>query len=126
MSRRLSATGLPAVASLLVLVSSACCVGPLAIVLSFVGLTGGTLLEIENAVGPFRPAMLTLTVVALAAGFRSSYRSGAGSCEEGQPCALPRNRRIERIFLWIAAALFLTLLYFTYVHPNLDVLFGIY
>ena len=126
MSSRLSASGLPAVTSVLVLVSSACCVGPLAVVLSFVGLTGGTLLAIENVVGPFRPAILTLTLIALAAGFRSAYRSGAPACKEGQLCALPRNRRIERIFLWIATGLFFTLLYFTYVHPNLDVLFGIY
>jgi len=123
-ARNLPAAGLPAVASILVLVTSACCVGPLAVGLSFLGLTGGTLLAVENVLGPFRPVLFVLTVAALAVGFRSAYRSR--KCTEGSPCALPRSAVIERALLWVATLLFLTLLYFTYVHPNLDVLFGIY
>lgn len=84
MRSRLTSSSLPVAASVLVLVSSACCIGPLAVMLSFVGLTSGTMLAVENVVGPFRPLILSATV------------------------------------------LFVALLYFTYVHPNLDVLFGIY
>lgn len=121
-----SSSGFPALASILVLVSSACCIGPLAVLLSFVGLSSGTLLAIENVVGPFRPVILGLTVVSLAIGFYFAYRPQLVACEDGKICAHPQSRRIQRWLLWIAMGMFLVLLYFTYVHPNLDVLFGIY
>ena len=44
MQSRLASGSLPVFASALVLVSSACCIGPLAVVLSLVGLTSGTML----------------------------------------------------------------------------------
>ena len=121
-----TSTGVPLLASTLVLVSSACCIGPLAVVLSFVGLSGSTLLAIENVVGPFRPVILSLTLAFLGTGFYFAYRRQEVSCEDGKICARPGSRRIQKILLWSATGLFLVLLYFTYVHPNLDVLFGIY
>ncbi len=126
MESRLTSSSLPVVASVLVLVSSACCIGPLAVVLSFVGLTSGTMLAVENVVGPFRPLILSVTVLSLAAGFHAAYRKQEVACEDGKVCSRPGARRLQRLLLWLATALFLALLYFTYVHPNLDVLFGIY
>ena len=121
-----TSTSVPLLASVLVLVSSACCIGPLAVVLSLVGLSGSTLLAVENVVGPFRPLILTLTVAFLGTGFYFAYRRQEVGCEDGKICALPGSRRIQKILLWSATGLFLVLLYFTYVHPNLDLLFGIY
>ena len=126
MQSRLASGSLPVFASALVLVSSACCVGPLAVVLSFVGLTSGTMLAVENVVGPFRPLILSATVLFLAIGFHAAYRKQDVVCEDGKVCARPGARRLQRLLLWVATSLFLALLYFTYVHPNLDVLFGIY
>lgn len=120
----LPATGTSVLATLLVFVSSACCVGPLAVALSFVGLSSSTLLTVENTFGPFRPYILGLTVLVLAVGFWAAYRKEP--CEDGQVCAVPATRRVQRAALWLAAVLLAALLYFTYVHPNLDVLFGIY
>lgn len=127
-NKSLAVTGTSVMSSLLVLVSSACCVGPLAVVLSFVGLSSGTLLAIENVVGPFRPAILSLTAVFLIAGFFFAYRPLKEACDPGpgKICSHSHSRKLQRIFLWIAASLFLMLLYFTYIHPNLDVYFGIY
>ncbi len=126
MDSRLTSSSLPVVASALVLVSSACCIGPLAVVLSFVGLTSGTMLAVENVVGPFRPLILSATVLFLGVGFYAAYRKQEVECEDGKVCARPGARRVQRLLLWVATLLFLALLYFTYVHPNLDVLFGIY
>lgn len=116
--------GAPA-AAISVLVSSACCIGPLAVVLSYVGLSAGTMLAIENVVGPFRPIVLGATVSLLALGFYGAYRP-VDACEPGEACARPASRRLQRAALWAATAFFLVLLYFTYVHPNLDLWFGIY
>ncbi len=121
-----TSTSVPLLASVLVLVSSACCIGPLAVVLSLVGLSGSTLLAVENVVGPFRPLILTLTVAFLGTGFYFVCRRQEVGCEDGKICARPGSRRIQKILLWSATGLFMVLLYFTYVHPNLDLLFGIY
>jgi len=125
MKASVSATGSSVIATLLVFGSSACCVGPLAVALSFLGLSSSTLLAIENLFGPFRPYLLGATVVFLGIGFYAAYRP-LEACDPDKACAQPARRRVQRILLWFAAGLMLVLLYFTYVHPNLDVLFGIY
>ena len=84
------------------------------------------MLAVENVVGPFRSPILSVTVVFLGIGFYAAYRKQEVECEDGKVCAQPGSRHVQRVLLWIATLLFLTLLYFTYVHPNLDVLFGIY
>ncbi len=125
-NKSLAVTGTSVMSSVLVLVSSACCVGPLAVVLSVVGLSGGTLLAIENVVGPFRPVILSLTAIFLGAGFFFAYRPMKEVCEPGKVCSHSHSSKLQRILLWIASSLFLVLLYFTYIHPNLDIYFGIY
>ncbi len=123
----LSATGSSVAATLLVFVGSACCIGPLAGVFTLVGLSGSTVLLVENTVGPYRPYVLALTVLSLTVGFYAAYRPvAATSCAPGTACARPESRKLQRGFLWFASSLFLVVLYFTYVHPNVDVYFGIY
>ncbi len=56
-----SATGSSMVTMLLVFVSSACCIGPLMVVFSFVGLSMTTVLSIENIFGPYRLLILAAT-----------------------------------------------------------------
>ena len=124
MKTSVSATGSSVIATLLVFVSSACCIGPLAVVFSFVGLSSSTMLVVENLFGPYRLYILGLTVLFLGIGFYAAYRKEP--CEDGKVCAIPATRRLQRLLLWVATGLMLVLLYFTYVHPNLDVLFGIY
>lgn len=125
MKRLFSSPGGSWIALLGVVVSSACCVGPLSVALSFIGLSGSTLLAVENVMGPFRPYILVATAGFLGLGFYTAYRPQE-ACEPGKTCARPESRRTQRIFLWIATPLLLILLYFTYIHPNLDVYFGIY
>ncbi len=126
MNNTISSTASSAITTLFVFLSSACCVGPLIIVFSFIGLSGSTILAIENTVGPYRPLILGFTATLLVTGFYFAYRQQTGVCLPGKICAHPKSRMIQRISLWFSVLLFLILLYFTYIHPNLDILFGIY
>lgn len=118
-------------ATVAVFLSSACCVGPLGVVFAWVGLSGTTLLAVESVLGPFRPWVLGATVLALGYAFRATY-GGDPSCDlegegaTGEPEPSRKPGWIHQTVLWSAATLFVLLLYFTYVHPNLDILFGIY
>ena len=67
---------------------------------------------------PRRLYILGLTVLFLGIGFYAAYRKEP--CEDGKVCAIPATRRLQRLLLWVATGLMLVLLYFTYVHPNLD------
>ena len=126
MNNSTSSTGGSVITTLFVFLSSACCVGPLAVMFSFIGLSSSVLLSIENIVGPFRPFILGLTSVLIGTGFYFAYRPQKEACEAGKVCAYPKSQRVQRLALWFSTALMLILLYFTYVHPNLDVLFNIY
>jgi len=123
--RRLAAGAAPLASPVLVLLSSACCVGPLAVVLSWVGLSGSALLALENTLGPYRPWILGATLVSLIVGFRSAYGSEP-ECAPGAVCARSGSLRARRAALWLAASLMGVLLYLTYVHPNLDLYLGVY
>ncbi len=125
MSSTLKSTGGSVAATVLVFVSSACCVGPLAVVLSFVGLSSGTVLLLENTFGPYRPYVMALTALALGIGFYDAYRQDR-SCEPEKLCNVPASRRVQRVLLWFATTLLVVLSYYTYVHPNLDLYFGVY
>lgn len=117
-------TGSP-LAAIGILVSSACCVGPLSIGLSWIGLSTSTALAIESVAGPFRPVILVGSALLLGVSFYQAYRP-LERCDPDAACAAPRSRRLQRIFTWSATTFFAVLLYFTYIHPNLDVYFGIY
>jgi len=122
----MSTGGSTLVASLMVMASSACCIGPLAVVLSFVGLSTSTMLAVENVFGPFRPYILSFTILFLAVGFYAAYGRGRLRCEDGTLCAIPGTLHFQRILLWAVTFLLVALLYFTYVHPNLDIYFDLY
>ncbi|GIW40308.1 MAG: mercuric transporter [Candidatus Binatia bacterium] len=95
--------------------ASACCVGPF--VLAVLGLGGaGLLLRFE----PYRPYLLTVTLLFLAAGFYLVYgrpraRTSAESCE----CPAPRTNRAGKVLLWFATGLVAIFLAFPYVAPYL-------
>ena len=88
MNNSISSTTSSVFTTLFVFLSSACCVGPLIIVFSFIGLSGSTILAIENTVGPFRPLVLGLTTALLATGFYFAYRPQKEVCEPGKICEL--------------------------------------
>jgi len=91
--------------------ASVCCIGP--IVAAMFGMTSlAALVKYE----PLRPLFGVVTVVLLAAAFYMTYRNRpAEACVPGSVCetqGVGRIQRINRVALWIAAALALIVLTF--------------
>ena len=97
------------------LLASACCVGPLALVM--VGISGAwistlTLLE------PYRWIFIGVALVFMALAWRRIYRApGAADCEPGTVCALPQTNRVYRVMFWVVSALVLLAFAFPYFAP---------
>ena len=82
--------------------ASLCCILPVMVAFAGVGSAAlGAKLE------PFRPYFLVVTIAILAFAFYRAYRPE--KCEPGQACAVPANRRRQRIVLWMIAAVALAL-----------------
>ncbi len=92
------------------LVSSSCCVLPLA--LFSVG-AGGAWIGQLAALAPYQPIFLAVTLGFLGGGFWIVYRRPKAACIR------PGSRRAVRIALWSAAALAVTAAAFPYVAPPL-------
>lgn len=108
-------TGASALAAggLAALLASACCLGPLVLVMLGVGgawIGNLTLLE------PYRPFFLGGALVAMFAAWRRIYRPVA-ECAPGEACALPAVRRGYRTLFWGIAVLVLVAFAFPYVLP---------
>lgn len=86
-------------------VASACCIGPVALVLLGLGTFGASLAALE----PYRPLFLVATTALLLAGFYAAYRP-LTDCEA---CS-PASRRRTQITVWIAAACVVVLVTFPY------------
>lgn len=97
------------------LLASACCVGPLALVM--VGVSGAwisnlTLLE------PYRWVFIGVALAFMALAWRRIYRAPAAvDCEPGTVCALPQTNRIYRLMFWVVSALVLLAFAFPYFAP---------
>jgi mercuric ion transport protein len=89
--------------------ASLCCVLPVVVAFAGIGSAAvGALFE------PFRPYFSVVTVLLLGFAFFRAYRPQKEECEPDQTCAVPENRRRQRILLWIAATMALLLLTFPY------------
>lgn len=96
------------------LLASACCVGPLALVM--LGVSGAwisnlTLLE------PYRWVFVGLALAFMALAWRRIYRAPAAACEPGSVCALPLANRLYRIVFWVVSAIVLLAFAFPYFAP---------
>ena len=93
-----------------------CCLFPVAF--SFLGASG---LAFAMGLMPYRPYFIALTVVFLGAGFYSAYRPQPAQCEPGTVCATPQSRKLQRVSLWVIAALTFALIVFPYLIPFLPI-----
>jgi len=98
------------------LAASVCCIGPL--VLLGLGI-GGAWVGNLNALEPFRPYLMALTLGVLAFAFYRIYWPKAKDCEPGSFCANPKSYRINKITLWISTIFVLGLLATPYVVEEL-------
>jgi len=92
-----------------------CCVFPVAF--SFLGASG---FAFAAALTPYRPYFVGLTIISLGLGFYFTYRPEK-ECAPGEACAIPKNRKIQKIILWVVTLLTLVLLLFPYAVPYLPV-----
>ena len=86
-------------------VASACCIGPVVLVLLGVGTFGASLASLER----YRPGFIVVTTILLGLAFYTAYRP-ADDCGV---CA-PTSRRKARIAVWIAAVCVGVLVTFPY------------
>ena len=93
------------------LLASSCCVGPLVLItLGFSGAWIGNLTVLE----PYRPAFITLALLALLLAWQRIWRPVA-ACAPGEVCAVPRVRRAYQQLFGVVVALVLLALAFPYV-----------
>ena len=86
-------------------VASACCIGPVVLVLLGAGTFGASLASLER----YRPIFLTITSVFLGSAFYVAYRP-AKDCGVSEPS----SRRRVRLVAWIAAIVVAVLVAFPY------------
>jgi mercuric ion transport protein len=94
---------------------SACCLGPLVLVMLGVG---GAWIGNLAALEPYRPYFLGIAIVFLVLAWRKIYRAPAAeSCTPGTLCALPQTNRVYRMLFWVVAALIGFAVVFPYLAP---------
>ena len=97
------------------IVASACCLGPLLLVM--IGVSGAWISNL-TMLEPYRPAVLGVTLVFMGLAWRRIYRAPAAvECDPGTLCALPQTNRAYRAMFWAVAALVLLALGFPYLAP---------
>ncbi len=95
------------------LLASACCLGPLVLLLlGFSGAWIGNLAALE----PYRPVFIAVAGVALYVAGRRIYRP-VRQCAPDEVCALPQVRAIYKACFWLVVILVLLALAFPYVLP---------
>ena len=94
-----------AVSVVAAVIASACCIGPVVLVLLGAGAFGASLASLER----YRPIFLTVTTTFLAVAFYAAYRpvEDCGVCE-------PSSRQRVRLIVWVAAFVVTVLVAFPY------------
>jgi mercuric ion transport protein len=95
------------------LLASACCLGPL--VLLMLGVSGAWIGNL-TALEPYRPVFIGVALVAVYFAHRSIFRP-AGECLPGEICAVPAVSRAYKVLFWVVVALLGVALVFPYVAP---------
>ncbi|MGH9339682.1 MAG: mercuric transporter MerT family protein [Acidobacteriota bacterium] len=78
--------------------ASLCCILPLGVV--FLGVGSAAL---GNQLEPLRPYFTALTLLFLGMAFYQVYKPQNTQCAPGESCAVPENRRRQRILIWVVA-----------------------
>lgn len=97
------------------LLASACCLGPLVLVV--LGVSGAWIGSL-TAFEAYRPLFLCVALLALFLAYRRIFRK-VEACQPGEVCAVPRVRLGYQIVFWIVLTLVLVALTFPYILPLL-------
>lgn len=98
---------------LMAVLASACCLGPL--VLLMLGVSGAWIGSLR-ALEPFRPIFLGVTMLTLYFAHRRIFRPAA-ECAPGEVCAVPAVNRSYKVLFVIVAILLVIALVFPYIAP---------
>lgn len=93
--------------------ASACCAGPLLLVILGVGGAWGSRLV---ALEPLQPYFVALALMFFGIAFYRLYRSQE-ACVPGHVCAVPAVRRRQRAIFWVVSALAAALMAFPLYAP---------
>lgn len=94
------------------ILASACCLGPLVLVM--VGISGAWISNLA-LLEPYRPVFIGVALAFMGLAWRQIYRApAAAECEPGTLCALPQTNRVYRVMFWTVSALVLLALAFPY------------
>lgn len=107
--------GVLALGGIAAVLASACCVGPL--LLLMLGISGAWIGNL-TALEPYRPMFIGVAGVALFVAYRRIFRP-ASDCQPGEVCALPRVRTAYRVLFGLIVALLLVAVGFPFVAPLL-------
>ena len=113
MSEPKSGRGALAAGGLAAILASACCFGPLILVL--LGFSGAWIANLA-VLEPYRPIFIGAALIALFFAWRRIFRA-VPACKPDEVCAVPRVRTAYKIIFWIVVALVLIALAFPYVLP---------
>lgn len=97
------------------ILASACCLGPL--VLLLLGFSGAWIGNL-TALDPYRPLFVLAAVVALYFAYRQIVRR-AVACAPGEVCTVPQVRTAYKVLFWLVAALTLIAVGFPFIAPLL-------
>jgi len=88
------------------LLASACCIGPLLLVFLGIGSAGAL-----TALEPYRPTMMALTFLFLGLAIYFVYRKPKAAGCDNDACCINGRKRFQKILLWIATLIVLTMLF---------------
>ncbi|PAU77101.1 mercuric transport protein [Halovibrio salipaludis] len=113
MSSKKSGSGPLAAGGIAAILASACCLGPL--VLIMLGVSGAWIGNL-TALEPYRPIFIGIALVAMFFAWRRIFRARE-ACEPDEVCAVPRVRMAYKAIFWVVAVLVLLALVFPYFLP---------
>jgi mercuric ion transport protein len=113
MRPRWSTTGSVLVGAAAALGASACCVGPLLLVVLGVG---GAWSSRLTALRPVQPLFVPASIAFFAMAFYRLY-ARAGKCPKGEACSVPLMRHRQRVAFWVVVPAALALMSFPLYAP---------
>ena len=113
MRPRWTTTGSLLVGAAAALGASACCAGPLLLVVLGVG---GAWSSRLTALRPFQPLFIVASIAFFAVAFHRLH-ARAGKCAEGDACSVPSMRHRQRVVFWVVVPAALALMSFPLYAP---------
>jgi len=114
-SKPITAKG-PLIAGLLAgLTASACCAGPL--ILLMLGISGSWIGNL-SAIEPIRPLFILLAIVFLGLAYRKIFMQ-AKSCNTGAACATTQGKQSQKFLFWLTSLIVLLSISFPWYGPYL-------